>query len=87
MKIDKSFVDDVPQSEKDSAIMKAIISLGHSLKLKVVIEGVETEDQMNFLSENFDNPIIQGYYYSMPLNAVEIVDWVHTLKKQSSEVS
>lgn len=86
LKIDKSFVDDVPQSEKDSAIMKAIISLGHSLKLKVVIEGVETEDQMNFLSKNFDNPIIQGYYYSKPLHAIEIVDWINTLETQSDAV-
>lgn len=77
MKIDKSFVDDVPQSEKDSAIMKAIISLGHSLKLKVVIEGVENEEQMKFLSSNSDNPIIQGYYYSKPLDARELVDWVN----------
>lgn len=87
LKIDKSFVDDVPQSEKDSAIMKAIISLGHSLKLKVVIEGVETEDQMIFLSKNFDNPIIQGYYYSKPLNAVEVVEWVNALETQSGAVS
>lgn len=77
MKIDKSFVDDVPQSEKDSAIMKAIISLGHSLKLKVVIEGVENEEQMKFLSSNSENPIIQGYYYSKPLDAGELVDWVN----------
>lgn len=76
MKIDKSFVDDVPQSEKDSAIMKAIISLGHSLKLKVVIEGVENEEQMNFLSSNSENPIIQGYYYSKPLDADELVSWM-----------
>ncbi|WNF24190.1 EAL domain-containing protein [Mesobacillus jeotgali] len=76
MKIDKSFVDDVPQSEKDSAIMKAIISLGHSLKLKVVIEGVENEEQMKFLSSNSENPIIQGYYYSKPLEADGLVSWI-----------
>jgi diguanylate cyclase len=76
LKIDKSFVDDVPQSDKDSAIIKAIISLGHSLKLKVVIEGVESEEQIEFLSTNSENPIIQGYYYSKPLRAGELVDWV-----------
>jgi diguanylate cyclase len=57
------------------------------LKLKGVIEGVETEDQMNFLSKNFDNPIIQGYYYSKPLHAVEVVDWINTLETQSGAVS
>ncbi|WP_423409782.1 EAL domain-containing protein [Heyndrickxia sp. MSNUG] len=76
LKIDKSFVDDVPQSDKDSAIIKAIISLGHSLKLKVVIEGVESEEQIKFLSTNSENPIIQGYYYSKPLRAGELVDWI-----------
>lgn len=77
LKIDKSFVDDVPQSDKDSAIIKAIISLGHSLKLKVVIEGVESEDQIEFLSKNSENPIIQGYYYSKPLKSEELVDWIN----------
>ncbi len=87
LKIDKSFVDDVPQSEKDSAIMKAIISLGHSLKLKVVIEGVETEEQMEFLSSNSENPIIQGYYYSKPLDAFELVEWVNDFHQRSGAVS
>ncbi len=87
LKIDKSFVDDVPDSEKDSAIMKAIISLGHSLKLKVVIEGVEREDQMAFLTSNSENPIIQGYYYSKPLNADELVGWVEDFKNRSRAVS
>ncbi|RSD29456.1 bifunctional diguanylate cyclase/phosphodiesterase [Mesobacillus subterraneus] len=87
LKIDKSFVDDVPHSEKDSAIMKSIISLGHSLKLKVVVEGVESEEQVKFLSTSSENPIIQGYYYSRPLNAAEIVDWVNEFRKISSAVS
>lgn len=76
LKIDKSFIDDVPQSEKDSAIIKAIISLGHSLKLKVVIEGVESAEQIEFLTTNSENPIIQGYYYSKPLREGELIDWV-----------
>lgn len=66
--------------------MKAIISLGHSLKLRVVIEGVETEDQMEFLSSNSENPIIQGYYYSKPLDASDLIDWVNDIHQRSGAV-
>jgi EAL domain-containing protein (putative c-di-GMP-specific phosphodiesterase class I)/GGDEF domain-containing protein len=87
LKIDKSFVDDVPHSDKDSAIIKAIISLGHSLKLKVVIEGVESEEQVDFLVTNSENPIIQGYYYSKPLQAEEFIDWVSDFTSSTEAVS
>jgi diguanylate cyclase len=87
LKIDKSFVDDVPHSDKDSAIIKAIISLGHSLKLKVVIEGVESEEQVDFLVTNSDNPIIQGYYYSKPLKSEEFIDWVSNFTSSIGAVS
>ncbi|PAQ16085.1 oxygen sensor protein DosP [Bacillaceae bacterium SAOS 7] len=75
LKIDKSFVDGVPQSEKDSAIIQSIISLGESLKLKVVIEGVETKEQVDYLTTTCNSPVIQGYYYSKPLKAHEVVEW------------
>lgn len=75
LKIDKSFVDGVPQSEKDSAIIQSIISLGESLKLKVVVEGVETKEQVAYLTTTCNSPVIQGYYYSKPLKAHEVVEW------------
>lgn len=87
LKIDKSFVDDVPRSDKDSAIIKAIISLGHSLKLKVVIEGVESEEQVKFLVTNAENPIIQGYYYSKPLMAKDFISWVNDFRLSVGAVS
>ncbi len=76
IKIDKSFVDGVPASEKDAELLKAIIILGYSLKLHVVIEGVETEHQMEFLQTLEKQPIVQGYYYSKPLEARELIEWV-----------
>lgn len=75
LKIDKSFVDEVPASEKDSAIIQAIIALGSSLNLTIVFEGVETEEQVQFLASTCEQPIIQGYYFAKPMIAAEFVEW------------
>ncbi len=75
IKIDKSFVDDVPLSEKDSDILKAIITLCHSLHLKVVIEGVESKEQIDFITSVSEALHIQGYYFSRPLIEEELVTW------------
>lgn len=83
IKIDKSFVDDVPHSEKDSAILEAIITLCYSLNLKVVIEGIETKEQMDFILSTKETPHIQGYYYSRPLAATDIAGWI--VKRESNE--
>ena len=66
LKIDQSFIRDLPQDEDDIAITKAIIALGKSLNLQLIAEGVETKEQKNFLIENGCN-FVQGYYYSKPL--------------------
>lgn len=71
LKIDRSFVKDIPEDEDDMAIAKAIIALGQSLNLKLIAEGVETEEQKDFLIEHGCD-LIQGYYYSPPLPAQEI---------------
>jgi len=76
LKIDKSFIDDVPQSEKDSAILKAILAIGRTLSLDIVIEGIETEEQVQFLSQDSESLIFQGYYFAKPMNAMELFDWV-----------
>jgi len=75
LKIDKSFVDEVPASEKDSAIIQAIIALGSSLDLSIVFEGVETVEQAQFLASTCEQPIIQGYYFAKPMIATEFVEW------------
>lgn len=68
LKIDKSFVRDVEKSATDAAIATAIIAMGSSLKLKVIAEGVETEEQMEFLRENNCDQV-QGFLLSKPLPA------------------
>ncbi len=68
LKIDKSFITDVPQSRDHNAIVTAIIGLAHALSLRVVAEGVETEAQMEFL-ENAGCDLIQGYLAGKPIDA------------------
>jgi diguanylate cyclase (GGDEF)-like protein len=67
LKIDKSFVNDLPDDEEDAAIVRAIIALAHSLRLTTVAEGVETEAQVRFLkAESCDR--FQGYHFSRPID-------------------
>ncbi len=71
LKIDKSFIDNLPNDEEDSGIAKAIIALCKSLNLNVIAEGVETKEQKDFLVEaGCEN--IQGYYYSKPIQAKDL---------------
>ena len=71
LKIDRSFIRDVAVNPDDAAITSAIISLGKSLNLKVIAEGVENEAQMSFLRAHQCDEI-QGYYFSKPLTADQI---------------
>lgn len=66
LKIDQSFVRDHQQGANDNGIVMAIISMGHSLKLKVIAEGVETQDQADFLKLNGCDEA-QGYFYGKPM--------------------
>ncbi|MEM6569264.1 MAG: EAL domain-containing protein [Planctomycetota bacterium] len=68
LKIDRSFVTDVTSNPDDAAIATAIILMGHSLKLTVVAEGVETENQLAFLKVLQCNEV-QGYLFSPPVPA------------------
>jgi diguanylate cyclase (GGDEF)-like protein/PAS domain S-box-containing protein len=75
LKIDRSFIDDVPASQHDSTIAKAIISLAHNLNLSVIAEGVETRAQLGFLAEN-ECDEIQGYLLSRPLDEAAFTRFV-----------
>lgn len=71
IKIDKSFVRDVHRNAKDAAIVSAIIRIGSALKLRVIAEGVELQDQFDFLHRQQCNEV-QGYWVSAPLPANEL---------------
>ncbi|MES2207346.1 MAG: EAL domain-containing protein [Pseudomonadota bacterium] len=67
IKIDRSFVMELPDNKDDQAIILSIIALAHSLRLEVIAEGVETLDQYNFLREQHCD-LVQGYYLSKPVS-------------------
>lgn len=71
LKIDRSFVKDIPNDENDMSITLAVINMARSLKMITVAEGVETIEQLNFLRENKCD-IIQGYYFSKPISPKEM---------------
>ncbi|MDX1295118.1 MAG: EAL domain-containing protein [Sulfurimonadaceae bacterium] len=71
LKIDQSFVRELPENHEDAAIAKTIIALARGLKLKTIAEGVETLAQKDFLLDE-GCPNIQGYFYSQPLPPVEV---------------
>lgn len=75
LKIDRSFVQDIPDEHNDAAIVKAIIAMGHALSLKVIAEGVETPGQLDFLQRHGCDAI-QGYYLSQPLSVDQLREFM-----------
>lgn len=73
LKIDRSFVNDITDDQDGAAIVEAILAMAHSLRLKVVAEGVETREQMAFL-EAHNCDIIQGYLLSKPLSPADATE-------------
>lgn len=71
LKIDRSFIIDVPHDEDASSIVKAIVAMALSLNLKVVAEGVETADQLTYLKA-LGCDLIQGFYFAKPMPAKNI---------------
>lgn len=72
MKIDRSFVRDIAKNPNDHAIAKAILTLGHNLKLDVIAEGIETEAQLSTLLQQGGH-LIQGYLLSRPLSVDSLI--------------
>lgn len=71
LKIDQSFVRDITTDPNDAAIVQTIISMAHSLKMEVIAEGVETQEQREFL-ESRGCLFYQGYFYARPLPIAEV---------------
>ncbi len=84
LKIDQSFVKDIPNDKDDVAIVRAIVALGESLGMGLVAEGVETAAQMEFFTE-VDQCEIQGFYISKPLPKNEFITWLVEHNKNNKE--
>jgi len=81
LKIDRSFTSEVGQAPDGGALSLAIISVARHLSLEVIAEGVETQDQLEFLMAN-DCHLIQGRYFGMPALACELPSLLNTIRKQ-----
>lgn len=71
LKIDRSFITDITDNTSDQAIVATIISMAKHLNMDVIAEGIETKDQLEFLTQNSCREI-QGYYFSKPLPALQV---------------
>jgi diguanylate cyclase (GGDEF)-like protein len=75
LKIDRTFIRDIGEDEEDRAICSAIVTLGQALKLAVVAEGVETEEQMGILKQQGCH-LIQGFLFARPMAADDAWNWL-----------
>jgi len=80
IKIDKSFIDDIALNTESATIVSAILAMVKELGIKTLAEGVETQDQLEFL-ESKGCRYIQGFYFSKPLKAKDFVQYVQNNSK------
>lgn len=85
LKIDKSFINDVPENEDDVAITRAIIAIADKLDIQVVAEGVETENQLQFLYEEGCD-LVQGFYLQPPIPADNITTLLNDMSPLSCRI-
>lgn len=85
IKIDQSFIEGVPGNSKNADIVRAIIVMAKTLKLRVLAEGVETQEQLDFLQQ-YGCDEVQGYYFSPPLEAADLERSVVQLKAKIQEI-
>ena len=86
IKIDRSFIKGLPDNKSHKAIVEAFITLGQKLGLTVIAEGVETQQQLDFL-RNITCSQLQGFYYNRPMPAAEFADYIQGNSYQKSAAS
>ena len=84
LKVDRSFIRNLPQDSENKAITEAIIIMGKTLSLTVVAEGVETKEQENFLREQVCDEM-QGFYFSKPIAPDQFADLLRRHNKSSKK--
>lgn len=77
LKIDKSFVGNIFANPDDACIVDAVIALGHNMRMQIIAEGIETEQQLLFLKQRKCD-IGQGFYFSKPLTAEHMTAFLHS---------
>jgi EAL domain-containing protein (putative c-di-GMP-specific phosphodiesterase class I) len=75
VKLDKEFINNIFSSDQDKIVVESVINLIKELKLKIVAEGIETKEQLDFLKNN-QCDFGQGYYFSKPVPKDE---WIHII--------
>lgn len=83
IKIDKSFVQRLPSDVGSASIVRAIAQLGESLQMKITAEGIETDEQMAFITQHGCNDV-QGFLISRPVNAIAIGNLFHREKNKAA---
>ncbi|MBJ7275176.1 EAL domain-containing protein [Marinobacter salarius] len=83
LKVDQSFVQDLPHDQDNAAITQAVIAMARSLRLMVTVEGIETEEQLAFL-QDLGCDAFQGFLYSQPVSADEAERYLYSRVAQSS---
>lgn len=81
LKVDRSFIMDIPKDSSATAIVRMIIELAHSLGKKVVVEGIETPMQAQTI-QNLGADYAQGFYYSQPLSEEDFLSFIHQRNKR-----
>lgn len=76
IKIDRSFINDIPDNSDDMEITAAVIAMAHKLKLKVVAEGIETAAQLGFLRRQRCD-VGQGYLFDKPIPGAQLIESLH----------
>lgn len=86
LKIDRTFIKDIPMDRDDMEISAAIIAMAQKLNLKLVAEGVETQEQIDFLCRNTCH-VIQGYFFSKPMPEADISPFIARFNKKYQRFS